>query len=100
LCYGERSPPKTHIEEKGARLTIVLTLFSVSCKSQLSAVSTIVPSFIRQVPTEEAPQLFRSRVLAVEEAAGGEVVGFTGSRELLVRGECQVRIILQVAQAT
>ena len=62
--------------------------------------SPVVPDFIGEVSAEEASHLFRSGVLAVEEAAGGEVVGFTGSRELLVRGECQVRIILQVAQAT
>ncbi|MBV9453361.1 MAG: hypothetical protein JOZ19_04470 [Rubrobacter sp.] len=59
-----------------------------------------MPDFIGKVPAEEATHLFRSRVLAVEESAGGEVVGLAGRRELLVRGECPTRVVLPVAQAS
>jgi hypothetical protein len=44
----------------------------------------MVPDLVGEVATKEAPELFGTRVLAVEEAPGGEIIDVSVDPELLV----------------
>src|ERR671910_2365425 len=65
----------------------------------LPVVGPGVPDLIGEVATEVASQCSSSRVLAVEEPAGGEVVRLLVELVLLVGGEGVVRVVLQITKA-
>ena len=65
----------------------------------LGAVNPIVPDLVGEIPTEVAPYLFRTRVLAVEETSGGEVVDVRADLELLVGSKMLLWVVLYISKA-
>ena len=59
-----------------------------------AAIGPIVPNLISNVAAEKSARLFAPRILAVEEATGGEVVGLACHLELLVGNECLLWVVL------
>ena len=59
-------------------------------------VGSVVPDLIGEVSTEEAPQCSGSQVLAVEKPTRGEVVRLFVELELLVWGDGNVGVVLQI----
>ncbi len=53
----------------------------------------VAPNLVAEVAAEEASYLFRSGILPIEEATGGEVVGVTRNLELLVRDDRLLRVV-------
>src|ERR687897_62968 len=65
----------------------------------LPIIGPIVPSLIGEVAAEEAAHLIASRLPAVEESSGGEVVELAVLVELPIGDEDLVRVVLKVAEA-
>lgn len=65
----------------------------------LGAVNPVVPDLVWEIPTEVASHLFRTWVLAVEEAARGEVVDVSADLELLVGSKMLLWVILYISKA-
>jgi hypothetical protein len=61
-------------------------------------VGSVVPGLVGEVAAEEAPNLLAARVLPVEEAARGEVVGVRAYPKLLAGSEGFVVVVLQIAE--
>ena len=63
-------------------------------------VGSVVPDLVGEVAAEEAPNLFGPRVPAVEEPPRSEVVELSIYRELQVRRDHLIWVILEVVEAS
>jgi hypothetical protein len=54
----------------------------------------VVPNLVGEVAAEVAPDLFKTGVLAIEEATRGEVVGVAADLKLLLGSEMLFRVIV------
>lgn len=64
----------------------------------LAIVCSVLPYLIRKVSTEEASYLFCPRILAVEKPTRSKVVSLVLYRELLVRSDIPLWIVLSITQ--
>ena len=68
----------------------------VAVLASAPVVGPVVPGLIGEVSTEEAPQSSGSQVLTAEKPARGEIVRLSVELVLLVGGEGNVGVVLQI----